>query len=163
MVIGSQGHRKHLFRAAGLLLGALFIFFVVRALLVPGSFGQYGHFRGDNLAEQAAKPMIHGSPVSCADCHDELFQIKMAGKHAAVPCQDCHAPLAHHIKDDGIEPMPIHKSYTLCIRCHLKIESRPKNFPQIDLHEHLAKANLTTDDEGVCFTCHKPHDPLGKK
>ena len=41
----------HLTRLAAVLVAALLVFAFVRAEVVPDSFGQYGHYRGDSLAE----------------------------------------------------------------------------------------------------------------
>lgn len=153
----------HLTRAAAILAGALLIFFVIRTFLIPSSFGQFGNFRGDNLAEQAGIPPAYGAPDSCAACHGELFKTKSHGKHAAVPCQTCHAPLSQHVTDDGISPMPVNRSFTLCARCHQKLEARPVQFPQISIGEHLSRKNLSTEgNEGVCLSCHNPHAPTPK-
>lgn len=151
---------RHLVRAAGLLIGALFIFFVVRAFLIPSSYGQYGNFRGDNLAEQAAILPNYGPPDACATCHADHVAKKEKGKHASVPCQTCHGPVGDHVQDDGMKPMIINKSFTLCVRCHQKLEARPQQFPQINIGEHLARNHLSTDgNEAVCLSCHNPHRP----
>lgn len=154
---------RHLVRAGMILVGALVAFFIVRALLVPKSFGQFGTFRGSNLAEQAALPANYGPPDVCATCHADLFETKAKGKHLNVPCQTCHGPVAEHVQDDGMKPMIINRSFTLCARCHQKLEARPAQFPQINIQEHLAGKNLTTEgNEGVCLTCHNPHSPAIK-
>lgn len=157
-----RGNHQHLIRAALLLGGALFVFFVVRALLLPHSFGQFGHFRGDNLTEQALKPVVHGAPSSCAECHDDKAKTMAGGRHATIPCQDCHAPLSQHVTEDGMQPMPINKSFTLCYRCHQQLPSRPKSFPQIDFHEHVVSKGKTLESEEICLSCHQPHSPLGR-
>ena len=41
----------HLFRFAGLFVLAFIIFLVVRAYVVPRSFGQYGHYRGAAIGD----------------------------------------------------------------------------------------------------------------
>lgn len=154
---------RHLIRAAMILAGALMIFFIVRTFLVPKSFGMYGHFRGDNLAEQAAFPVNYGPPDVCATCHTEQITMKGKGKHVTVPCQTCHGPVGEHVQDDGMKPMIINKSFTLCARCHQKLEARPPTFPQINIQEHLASVNMTTDgNEAACLSCHNPHSPTIK-
>lgn len=146
------------------MVGALVVFFIVRALLVPKSFGQFGTFRGDNLAEQAAQPTNYGPLDVCAPCHAAVFETKTKGKHMNVPCQTCHGPVAEHVQDDGMKPMIMNRSFTLCARCHQKLEARPAQFPQINIQDHLGRANLTTEgNEGVCLTCHNPHSPAKKK
>ena len=39
----------HLFRLAAVFLGGILVFLIVRALLVPKTFGEYGHYRGSAL------------------------------------------------------------------------------------------------------------------
>lgn len=161
--MNSQGHHQHLIRALGLLGVVAILFFVVRAFLIPHSFGRLGHFRGDNLMEQADLPIVQGSPTSCAECHEDEAKIILSGKHTTVPCQDCHGPLTQHVTEEGMQPMPIYKSQTLCARCHQKLEARPKTFPQIDFHEHLVSKNQSLEDEQICFHCHQPHNPIPKR
>lgn len=158
--MGGESHHRHLLRALLLLCGGLFLFFVVRAFLIPHSFGEYGHFRGDNLKEQAEIPLVHGSPSSCGECHTDQVAIVSKGPHVKVPCQDCHGPLARHVTEEGIEPMPITRSFALCARCHQKLEARPKTFPQIDFHEHVVSKGKKLESEEICLTCHRSHNPL---
>lgn len=153
-------HHRHLLRALLLLLGALLLFFVVRTFLTPHSFGQYGHFRGDNLKEQAAIALVHGSPSSCGECHQDQVGIVSKGPHIKIPCQDCHGPLGKHVTEEGIQPMPITKSFALCARCHQKLEARPKTFPQINLQEHVLSKGKNLESEEICSSCHRPHNPM---
>ena len=153
-------HSKHYFRAGFLIAGGLFAFLIVRALVIPKSFGEFGFYRGDNIAEQMAKPVNFGPKESCAECHGEVAQTHKKGMHQSVQCQNCHAPLSVHIKDGAFqELMPIDRSATLCLRCHEKLPSRPEKFPQINHEEHLGSKGLTLAP-GICLTCHQPHDPL---
>ena len=48
---------EHLVRLAVVLVIGLVAFVVLRAAVVPRSFGQYGHYRGDAIAEAAARPV----------------------------------------------------------------------------------------------------------
>ncbi len=46
-------HARHVFRAVLLLIAGLVVFFIVRTLLVPKSFGEaHAPYRFDNVAEQ---------------------------------------------------------------------------------------------------------------
>ena len=47
----------HLLRFAGIFLAGALLFVGLRSWLVPKSFGQYGHYRGDAISEIAAKPI----------------------------------------------------------------------------------------------------------
>ncbi len=140
-------------------MGGFFAFLIVRSLLIPHSFGTFDHYRGDNVAEQREKPVNFGERTSCAECHSDQAALHGKGKHLAVQCQNCHAPLSVHIKDGVFqEKMPIDRAATLCLRCHGELPSRPKDFPQIDIKEHLESRGLLLAG-GVCLSCHRAHDP----
>ena len=154
-------HSKHYFRAGGIVVGGFFAFLIVRAFLMPKSFGQYGHYRADNVAEQRAKPLAFGAISACGECHAEQAMIHGKGKHQTVQCQNCHAPLAVHIQEGVFqEPMPINRLAALCLRCHGELPSRPEGFPQIDVKKHLGGMAPEGPSEGVCLRCHRPHDPI---
>lgn len=154
-------HSKHVFRAFLLIVFWGIAFLVVRAFLIPRSYGQYGHYRGDNVAEQMAKEPVHGSPQSCAPCHKKQSETVRDGRHAPVPCQDCHEPLAWHADpktNKKIADMAVNRKAALCERCHQKLEARPASFPQVVPAEHLNQVGGEDGDE-VCMQCHTPHDP----
>ena len=48
----------HLFRLAAVFVVGGLAFVGVRALLVPKSFGEYGHYRGDALAENVGQEAL---------------------------------------------------------------------------------------------------------
>jgi hypothetical protein len=47
---------EHLIRLAVVMAIALVAFVVLRAAVVPRSFGEYGHYRGAAIGEVAARP-----------------------------------------------------------------------------------------------------------
>lgn len=150
-------HARHVFRVALVLGAALAVVLVTRGLLVPKSYGLYGPFRYDNVVEQMnVRAPVHGGAAACGACHDDESKKRAAGSHKRVSCEICHGPLARHVKDDGsVEAPPIDRSFTLCARCHRKIDGRPASFPQVVLEQHVNGAV-----EGrVCLTCHDPHSP----
>jgi hypothetical protein len=154
-------HSRHVFRVIFVLLLALVAFVVVRSLLVPKSFGLYGSYRYDNVPEQAAvRPPLHGGAASCDDCHDERAKKKAAGAHKSVSCEICHGPLGRHVKDgDVVAKAAIDRSFTLCARCHRKIEGRPEKFPQVALEQHVHQQGPAKLEGKVCLECHDPHSP----
>lgn len=153
-------HSKHYFRAGFLILGGFLAFLIVRSLLIPPSFGQFGHYRGEALGDEKGRSPFFGSRESCDDCHAEISSIHGRGGHQGVPCQDCHAPLSVHIDSEGVflEPMPIDRSPRLCLRCHGRLPSRPEKFPQIDVEDHVESKGMPLA-EGVCLNCHQVHNP----
>ncbi len=150
-------HARHVFRVLLVLLLVLVVVVIGRSFLVPKTFGDYGHYRHANVAEQmAARPPLHGGARSCADCHDDRFQALTKGSHAQVSCEVCHGPLGKHVKDgDVVAKMAIDRSPKLCGYCHRKIDGRPPKFPQVVFEKHV--------DGGLgpkgCLDCHDPHSP----
>jgi hypothetical protein len=141
----------HLFRFAGLFAVAFLVFLGIRGYVVPRSFGQYGHYRGNAIGEIAARPVSFAGHQTCESCHTDVFDLKKAGKHAHVNCEACHGALAKHA-DDPTSVVPVKPdTAVLCIRCHSASAARPKGFPQVVADEH---------SNGMpCQTCHQPHSP----
>jgi hypothetical protein len=150
-------HARHVFRVLFVLLVAVVVVVLGRSLLVPRSYGLYGPYRFDNVAEQASvRPPLHGGARSCGECHAERLAGLSAGAHRTVNCEVCHAPLGRHVRDGAlVAPMPVDRSFELCARCHAKIEGRPAAFPQIVLAQHMDGATTGR----ACLECHDPHSP----
>ncbi len=150
-------HARHVFRALLVLVVALTVFILGRGFLVPKSYGLYGPYRADNVAEQARiRAPRHGGPESCAPCHAKQATERAAGSHKTVSCEVCHAPLSVHVVDGVVKAkMPLDRSYTLCARCHRKIAGRPEKFPQVVLDQHVP----VPVEGDVCLQCHNPHSP----
>ena len=140
----------HLFRFAGLFVIAFLLFWVIRGYVVPKSFGQYGHYRGNAIKEMAARPISFAGHKACEDCHADVVQTKKGGKHAGVNCEACHGPLAAHADDPSVTPQ-LPDTLALCPRCHEANLAKPKAFPQVDTKDHMGDV--------PCKTCHQPHDP----
>jgi Class III cytochrome C family len=148
---------RHVFRVLFLLLVIVVVVTIGRSFLVPKSYGLYGPYRFDNVPQQASvRPPMHGGAASCGACHAERLKKVAAGAHASVSCEICHAPLGVHAKGGArFAAMPVDKSFTLCARCHRKIDGRPAKFPQVVLEQHVP-----SEVQGqVCLECHDPHSP----
>jgi Cytochrome c554 and c-prime len=141
---------EHLLRLALVFAIGVGVFIALRALLVPRSFGAYGHYRGDAISETAAQPVNFAGHQACEACHTDVAGVKNTGKHAHVNCEACHGALAKHADDPSVQPAKLDTA-VLCVRCHGLNGARPTNFPQIVAVEH--SAGLT------CETCHQPHSP----
>ena len=150
-------HARHVFRVALVLVVALVAILIARGFLVPKSYGMYGPYRYDNVVEQMnVRVPAHRGPAACGECHSDQFTQRAAGSHKNVSCEICHVPFAMHVKEDGsVEAPVIDRSYTLCARCHRKIEGRPAKFPQVVLDQHV---NGPVEGK-VCLGCHDPHSP----
>jgi hypothetical protein len=150
-------HARHVFRIVLVLVVVITAVLLGRGFMVPKSYGTFGPYRADNVAEQMkARPPAHQGAASCTPCHKEKAQAHAGGGHKAVSCEVCHGPLLRHVADGKVTgPMPIDKAYTLCARCHRRIQGRPEKFPQVILEQHV-----TGKVEGsVCIDCHNPHSP----
>ena len=141
----------HLIRMAGLFLLGLIIFLVVRSVLVPKSFGEYGPYRGAALGEIVARPIAYAGHETCETCHPDVMEIKAKGVHAHVNCESCHGPQAKHADDPGSVKPPKVEVATLCVRCHSENLAKPQGFPQVNAKEHSGGQ--------ACDTCHQPHSP----
>lgn len=142
---------EHLLRLAAVMLIALIAFVVLRIAVVPKSFGQYGHYRGNAIAEIAAHPIAHAGHDVCETCHTDVVDQKKLGKHAALHCEVCHGPQAKHADDPASVMPPKPDTAVICARCHEANSAKPKNFPQVVSAEHSGGI--------ACGTCHQPHRP----
>jgi uncharacterized CHY-type Zn-finger protein len=141
----------HLLRLAAVFLVGVVVFLVARGLLVPRSFGQYGHYRGNAIAEIAAHPAVFAGHQTCETCHSDVLEVKQKGRHARVNCEACHGALAKHAEDPGsVKPEKL-QAAVLCARCHQANIAKPKQFPQVVPAEHSGGA--------ACDMCHQPHSP----
>lgn len=141
----------HLFRLAAVFVVGILLFLTVRAFLVPKSFGEYGHFRGDAITEIAARPVNFAGHQACEDCHADVLEKKKSGKHVHVNCEACHGALAKHVDDPrSVQPAKLDTA-VLCVRCHEANIAKPKGFPQVASADHSTGL--------PCDTCHQPHSP----
>lgn len=127
------------------------LFLIARHFLVPSSFGKYGHYRADSIAEIEALPVNYAGHGDCGACHPGIVKIKDSSSHKNVACESCHGPAKAHTEDPmSVKPMRP-KGRDFCGLCHSKNAARPKTMPQIDLDKH---------NTGVeCTACHNSHAP----
>jgi len=142
---------EHLIRLVLVMAVGAAAFVVVRAAVIPHSFGQYGHYRGDAIAEIAARPIAFAGHQVCEGCHVEVVEQKKLGKHVVVPCETCHGALANHADDPASVTPPKLDTAVICARCHEANSAKPKTFPQVVTADHSGGA--------ACDTCHQPHKP----
>ena len=143
--------KEHLVRMAGIFAAVAAMFFILQMMLVPKSFGLYGHYRADALKEERARPLTYAGRAQCARCHAPQVETQQSGKHASLGCEACHGALARHSADPkgvkAVRPDP----KRLCATCHEKNAARPKWFKQVDTVEHSSGE--------ACNSCHQPHAP----
>ena len=141
----------HLFRLAGVFLAGVLLFLVIRHLLVPRSFGRYGHYRANAIGEIAALPISYAGHQVCEGCHGDVADLKAKGVHKGVACESCHGPQAKHAEDPASVVPEKLDTTMLCPRCHQANKAKPKDFPQVEAADHSGGA--------PCDTCHQPHSP----
>jgi len=141
----------HLFRLAGVFVVGILLFLLIRGFLVPKSFGQYGHYRGNAVSELSARPVNFAGHQTCEACHADVLEKKKDGKHAHVNCEACHGPLAGHADDPTSAKPAKLDTALLCPRCHEANAAKPKGFPQVASADHSTGL--------PCDTCHQPHSP----
>jgi hypothetical protein len=126
-------------------------YLLARAVLTPSSFGQYGWYRGDALAERASLPTVFAGKTACAQAYPEQSEKLAKFGHKTLSCEACHGPAqvnaaTHEVKLDK-------EVQTSCLRCHEANPSRPSWHKQV-----VAKDHYNTGDK--CTECHPPHAPL---
>ena len=135
-------------------LFAIFIglFLLARYFLVPDTFGEYGHYRGASLEENADREAHFAGKETCVMCHDDIGTFLAGDKHHVLSCEVCHGPGMAHANEpeENVLVMPVERSH--CGKCHaVHPAKRKKVITQVDLEEHFP----TID----CITCHNPHKP----
>lgn len=124
---------------------------VGRAVLLPKTFGDIGHYRADALGELAALPQSYAGGQVCGDCHVDEWGAKLASHHASVACESCHGPAFAHTESPDETKPKVNSGRDGCTICHGYNVSRPSGFPQIqaDFHNPGQK----------CVACHSAHAP----
>lgn len=135
------------------ILGAIMLAipFIARALLIPSDFGKYGHYRASAVEEVASQEIKYAGREACAECHDEVVEVKTGGYHRNLACEVCHGPAALHIEDQEAVELRVPRERGYCPLCHEYLPSRPTGFPQIVAASH--------NPLKACVGCHDPHDP----
>ncbi len=137
---------------------------VVKAQLIPESFGVYGAYRADAIEEEVQRPIRHGTNASCLGCHKYEANIHLQGLHKTISCEFCHGTSADHVRDGKkIGTLPVKKEgeiTTLCLRCHnTEIKARSKVvIKTVAMPAHLREQNVK--ETHSCNQCHHVHAPL---
>ncbi|GAB4366038.1 MAG: hypothetical protein Kow0042_05660 [Calditrichia bacterium] len=138
-------------RLSLLIIILIVVFLIVRALLVPEDFGEYGHYRASSLKEIAAQDIHYAGHEVCGECHDDVREMKETGYHKNVACEVCHGAGATHTEAPDEVRLQAPQGRGYCPLCHEYLPSRPTGFPQIVTASH--------NPMKPCITCHDPHDP----
>jgi hypothetical protein len=133
---------------------AIFIslFLVLRHFLVPDTFGQYGHYRGASLIDNAQPEIHYAGQKACFECHQDIEDLKAQDVHSEIHCETCHGPGQKHSEkgDTTGYIRPVGREF--CGLCHARNAAKQKDaIIQVDLKEHYI--------EKKCIECHNPHQP----
>jgi hypothetical protein len=133
---------------------AIFISLVLllRHFLIPPSFGQYGHYRGDSLKDNASLEIRYTGHKACFECHQDIEDLKQQDVHAKINCEICHGPGARHVSSAEATDIVRPSGREFCGRCHGRNAARAAGaITQVNLSEHNIGQN--------CTECHNPHQP----
>lgn len=161
--------RSHLYRLIVVLVIIAAGFAAVRSFAIPDSWDTEKFYRVDSLDELALQPLRIGGNEACAGsgCHEEQrvakhkerFDALAKGNHAGLACENCHGPLSDHISDGRrVASAVINRENTLCLGCHGRLLSRPKDFPQFNA-ENTGHWYFDVETTTPCQDCHDPHEP----
>lgn len=128
------------------------LFLIIRKLLIPETFGEYGHYRAASLQEIESLEEVYAGQQLCFECHEDIFDLRNADKHKSLSCESCHGPALLHATSMGEVAPKIPSGREFCGLCHNKNAARSANtITQVDISEH----NTEID----CTICHNPHQP----
>jgi hypothetical protein len=133
---------------------AIFIalFLVLRHFLVPDTFGQYGHYRGASLTDNAAVEIHYAGQQACFECHQDIEDLKAQDVHSTIHCETCHGPGQKHVVSNEASDILKPSGREFCGSCHEKNAAKPTDaIFQVELTKHNIGKN--------CTECHNPHQP----
>lgn len=162
---------RHIVRLVLLMVGFVVLAYGAKKYFTVDSFYQYGHYRGDSVAEIASdKPKYKGTAY-CAPCHVAQLAAWSNGIHNStdvgkvVKCEVCHGPGgARDVGDvyrasatgpdhpQNMKMIVPDDSRKLCTFCHERVTGRPLQQRQVVVAEHAGTQQ--------CTVCHNPHSPL---
>jgi hypothetical protein len=128
------------------------LFLLARYFLVPESFGKYGHYRANSLDDNAAAKLNYAGEGACAECHDDVAELKSQDVHTDLACETCHGPGKAHADNPDSASVLKPTGFELCGLCHSKNPAKnPDVIIQVDLKKHYPETD--------CIKCHNPHKP----
>lgn len=132
------------------------LFMLARHFLRPASFGEYGHYRGASLAENAQYEINFSGQVACFSCHQDIEDKKAQDVHSEIHCETCHGPGQKHVISSEAVDILKPSGREFCGTCHGINAARKKDAVfQVDLAKHNVGKN--------CIECHNPHQPWEMK
>lgn len=161
---------RHIVRLVLIMVGFAVLAYGAKQFFTVNSFYQYGHYRGNSVADIASdKPKYKGT-ASCASCHAAQLAEWSNGVHnrpdigKVVKCEVCHGPGGERDVRGMFENSstgPDHPknlkmvvptdTRQLCTLCHERMTGRPLQQRQIVVADHAGTQQ--------CTVCHNPHSP----
>jgi hypothetical protein len=137
------------FRLVLLTIAIVGSYLMARSLLTPPSFGQYGFYRGEALAEHMSPTPVYAGRKACAECHEDTVKKLALKEHKTLGCETCHGVSQPHVDNPDVKLVKIGDDF--CLRCHESNGSRPSWIKQIVVKDHFRGDK--------CTGCHLPHQP----
>src|SRR3974390_104641 len=161
---------RHIVRLIFLIIGFAVLAYGAKQFFTVKSFYQYGHYRGDSVADIASdKPKYKGTAY-CASCHAVQVAEWSNGIHnrpdigKVVKCEVCHGPGGERDIRGPFQNSPTGPDHPknmkmvipadtrqLCTLCHERMTGRPLQQRQIVVSDHAGTQQ--------CTVCHNPHSP----
>jgi cytochrome c553 len=161
---------RHISRLILVILACVVVGYGAKRFFTVNSFYEYGHYRGDSVAEIASdKPKFKGVGY-CASCHAKQIAEWSNGVHNSadigkiVRCEVCHgAGGERDVRDpfrasatgadhpNNLKLVVPTDTRKLCTLCHERLTGRPLQQRQIVVADHAGTQQ--------CITCHNPHSP----
>ena len=91
---------------------------LLRNFMIPDDFGQYGHYRASAVEDIVVHEIRYAGQAICAECHDDIMEIKSAGFHRTVACEVCHGPGIAHTDDPEAVTLQAPRDRASCPLCH---------------------------------------------
>lgn len=129
---------------------------LLRYLLTPDTFGEYGHYRGASLIDNALPEIHYEGHQACNECHQDIEDLKNEDVHSEIHCETCHGPGQKHVKSSDKSDIIKPSGREFCGSCHkMNAAKRKDAINQVDLNKHNVGKN--------CIECHNPHQPWKMK
>ena len=161
---------RHIFRLIVLLVACAVIGYAAKRGFTVKSFYEYGHYRGNSVAQIASEKPKYRGVGYCAPCHAEQVAAWSKGIHNSadsgkiVKCEVCHGAASERepqgmfvVSTSGPDHPTSLKMFVptdtrkLCTLCHERMTGRPQEQPQIVVADHAGTQQ--------CIVCHNPHSP----
>jgi hypothetical protein len=103
---------------------------------------------------QPHDPVPPNTPAECSACHRSIWSQKLVSPHASLECATCHQVPREHSVSPRAYVVGKPTGNQACEKCHSSDDQAASGIPQVDA-EHTSRY--------LCWDCHYPHFPEGKK